>query len=265
VLAATIMRPHLYTILLLLNFTFHAKSQTDDREFKKWQYFNVPSNEDTVYSYNLCDTNWIVYKKNKLLLTRQMGDTTDWEYLPFKTPTPKSYSKMEEFSGKKSFIKVNDGYLVAFWRGEFGASMFWFSDDGTSNYKIPGASAVQFISRDGEIFAINGLDHLNMSSGRILKISKVNDKWVASTYVELPFAPYTILLDSKNEFIVVMSNNLIRVNKNKRIKTILKTDFWQGLYPTSSVIEYDNVYIGMRKGIYQFNLRTKESKWLLPQ
>lgn len=202
---------------------------------------------------------------NNKVFVREMMDTVDRTYLPFKTPTPKSYSKMEEFSGKRSFIKVDDGYLVAFWRGEFGASMFWFSDDGTSNYKIPGASAVQFISRDGEIFAINGLAHLNMSSGRILKITKVNDKWVASTYVELPFAPYTILLDSKNDFIVVMSNNLIRVTKKKKIRTILKTDFWEGLYPTSSVIEDDNVYIGMRKGIYQFNLGTRESKWLLPK
>ena len=194
-----------------------------------------------------------------------MGDTTDLEYLPFKTPIPKSFSKFEEFSGKKSFIKVNDGYLVAFWRGEFGGSMFWFSNDGTSQYKIPGASAIQFLSRNDEIFAIDGLDHLDMSSGQILKITKVNDKWVANTYVELPFAPYTILLDSKNDFLVVMSSNLIRITKKKRIRTILKTDFWQGLYPTSSVIEDNNIYIGMRKGIYQVNLVTKETKWLLPQ
>ena len=259
------MKPYFYIALLLIHLFFQSKSQTYSREFKKWKHFDVPTNEDTVYSYNLSDSNWIVYQKNNLLLTRLMGDTTDRDYLPFKTPPPKSYSKMEEFSGKRSFIKVNDGYLIAFWRGEFGASLFWFSNDGTSYYKIPGASAVQFISRDGEIYAINGLAHLNMSSGRILKITKISDKWVANNYVELPFAPYSILLDSNNDFIVVMSNNLIRVTKRKKIKTILKTDFWQELYPTSSVIEGDVIYVGMRKGIYQFNLRTRNSKWLLPQ
>ena len=149
-----------------------------------------------------------------------MMDTVDRKYLPFKTPTPKSYSKMEEFRGKRSFIKVDDGYLVAFWRGEFGASLFWFSNDGTTYYKITGASAVQFIKRGNEIFAIKGLAHLTMSSGTLLKISFENDKWTASKYLELPFAPYAVSLDSNNDFIIVTSDNLIKVNHKKQIKTL---------------------------------------------
>lgn len=194
-----------------------------------------------------------------------MMDTVDRISLPFKTPTPKSYSKTEEFSGKKSFIKVKNGYLVAFWRGEFGASLFWFSNEGSTYYKVNGASAVQFIKRGNEVYAINGLAHLNMSSGSILKISFENKKWVASDYLELPFAPYAISLDSNNDFIIVTSNNLIKITRKKGIETLLKTDFWQGLYPTSSVIEGDYIYIGMRKGVYKFNLRTKASEWLLPK
>jgi hypothetical protein len=245
--------------------SFVASSQSNIHYIENWKILSVPTNPDTVYSYNSSDSNWIVYQKNNKVFVREMMDTVDRTYLPFKTPTPKSFNKLEEFSGQRSFIKVNDGYLVAFWRGEFGASMFWFSDDGTSNYKIPGASAVQFIKRDNEVYAINGLAHLSMSSGSMLKISYENDKWIASEYLELPFAPYTVLLDSNNDFIIVTSDNLIKVDRKRRIKTLLKTDFWQGLYPTSSVIENGNIYIGMRKGIYKFNPRTKDSKWLLPK
>lgn len=256
---------HFYIIFLLNLVSLSSKSQSYSRMVKDWAYLDVPTNKDTVYSYNLSDTSWIVYHKNSLILARQLGDTTDREYLPFTTPVPKSYSKMEEFSGKRSFIKVSDGYLIAFWRGEFGASLFWFSNDGTNNYKIPDAGAVQFISRYGEIFAINGLAHLSMSSGRILKIIQENGKWIAQNYVELPFAPYTFSLDVNNDFIVVTSDNLVKVKKNKKIKTLQQTDFWGGLYPTSSVIDGDEIFIGMRKGIYLYNFRTKKSKWLLPQ
>jgi hypothetical protein len=264
-LAATMKKLSFYIIFLLVQASLTSRSQTYSRVVNNWMHRDVPTNQDTVYSYNLSDTNWIVYHKNATILARQMGDTIDRDNLPFKTPVPKTYSKMEEFSGKRSFIKVHDGYLVAFWRGEFGASLFWFSNDGTNYYKITGASAVQFISRHGEIYAINGLAHLNMSTGRIFKITQNNDKWVAQNYLELPFAPYTVSLDSNNDFIVVTSDNLIKVNKKKKIKTILSTDFWQGLYPTSSVINGDNIYIGMRKGVYLFNFRTKKSKWLLPK
>jgi len=250
-------------------FFFHvssvASSQSNIHLIGNWKALTIPTNEDTVYSYNSSDTNWIVYQKNNKVFVREMMDTVDRTYLPFKTPAPKSYSKMEEFSGKRSFIKVNDGYLVAFWRGEFGASLFWFSNEGTTYYKVNGASAVQFIKRGNEIYAINGLAHLSMSSGSLLKMSFENNKWVASEYLALPFAPYAISLDSNNDFIIVTSDNLIKVNSKKQIKTLLKTDFWQGLYPTSSVIEGECIYIGMRKGVYEFNLRTKVSKWLLPK
>jgi hypothetical protein len=255
----------LYFTIFFFHFSLVASSQSNIHFISKWKVLNVPTNEDTVYSYNSSDTNWIVYQKNNKVLVREMMDTVDRTHLPFETPTPKSNSKMEEFSGKRSFIKVNDGYFVAFRRGEFGASLFWFSNNGTTYYKVNGASAVQFIKRGSEVYAINGLAHLSMSSGSLLKISFENNKWVASKYLELPFAPYAVSLDSNNDFIIVTSDNLIKVNGDKQIKALLKTDFWQGLYPTSSVIEGEFIYIGMRKGVYKFNLRTKASKWLLPK
>ncbi|HPN58240.1 MAG TPA: hypothetical protein PLU11_03665 [Chitinophagaceae bacterium] len=258
-------RHFLYFIYFLFCLSIVVSSQSNFPAFENWKYSKVPTNPDTIYSYNLDNSNWIVYRKNDNIRVKEMMDISDREYLPFKTPTPISYSKMEEFTGKRSFIKVTDGYLVAFWRGEFGASLFWFSDDGTRYYKINGASAVQFIERNGEIYAINGLAHLDMSNGILFKIDRENNKWVANKYLELPFAPYAVSLDSNNDFIVVTSDNLIKINRKKRIKTLLKTDFWQGLYPTSSVIEGEYCYIGMRKGVYKFNLRTKDSDWLLPK
>lgn len=263
--SVTMKKYFLYYFFYIFYFSFAATGQINIRSFENWKKLKVPTNEDTIYSYNSSDSNWIVYHKNNKVLVREMMDTVDRISLPFKTPTPKSYSKMEEFSGKKSFIKVEDGYLVAFWRGEFGASLFWFSNEGSTYYKVNGASAVQFIKRGNEVYAINGLSHLSMSSGSILKISFENKKWVASDYLELPFAPYAISLDSNNDFIIVTSNNLIKITRKKGIETLLKTDFWQGLYPTSSVIEGDYFYIGMRKGVYKFNLRTKASDWLLPK
>ena len=41
--------------------------------------------------------------------------------------------------------------------------------------------------------------------------------------------------------------------------------FWGHLYPTSMVIQNDVVYVGMRKGVYKFDLATRKEEWLLPE
>ena len=40
---------------------------------------------------------------------------------------------------------------------------------------------------------------------------------------------------------------------------------WGFLYPTSMVIQNDVVYVGMRGGVFKFDLTTRKEEWLLPE
>jgi len=139
------------------------------------------------------------------------------------------------------------------------------------------------VKRDDKIYAIAGLAHLTTSKGSIIEIEKKKKKWVATEYLKLPTAPVAIQLDSKGNFIVVTfgtnwsfekagnyvinaTPGLFSIDRNANIDILVKNGMWGDyLYPSSMVIQNDVVYIGMRKGVYKFDLATKKDEWLLPE
>ena len=118
---------------------------------------------------------------------------------------------------------------------------------------------------NNKIYGIEGLAHMFSSRGSILEIDKLVGKWVTNDYLKLPTAPNACRLDSKNNLIVVTSSSLLSIDSNKIIKIIIKKGIWDPyLYPRSMVIQNDIVFIGMRKGVFKFNLLTNQEQWLLP-
>ena len=119
--------------------------------------------------------------------------------------------------------------------------------------------------RDNKIYAIEGLAHLSMSEGSIVEIKKDNGKWTSKEYLKLPSAPEAIELDSKNNFIIVTSSSLLSIDNYNHIDTLIATGMWDSyLYPNSLVNQNDILFIGMRKGVFKYNLLTKKDEWLLP-
>ena len=123
---------------------------------------------------------------------------------------------------------------------------------------------VQFIKRDSSIYAIEGLAHMGSSDGGIVELKKNNGNWTITDYLRLPFAPYAAQLDVKNNLVIVTSDNLISIDRNRNVDTLIKQGFWADLYPTSIVIKDNIVYIGMRQGILKFNLLLKRPEWFMP-
>jgi hypothetical protein len=165
--------------------------------------------------------------------------------------------------GKISMLKVDDGYLVGFYRGEWGGSLFWFSKDGKKYYQISDDELVQFIKRNGKNYAIQGLAHLGMSEGGVIKIEKINGKWKSKEYLKLPTAPDAIALDN-DDFIIVTSKSLLKVDNNIKISVLIDRAVWyNGLYPNSIVVKKNIVYAGMRAGVFKYNLTTNKQNWLL--
>jgi len=240
--------------------------------------------------YNSAENDWIVYlDKNEIRVIDDRSYTYKQNLSNKKLPF-----KIEQ-SGLIGVVQVKDGYLVAFNRGEWGGGLYWYSKNGKNNNEIVGSifsSPIQFIKQDNKIYAITDL---GLSCGNIIKIEKEQKKWIVEEFLKLPDAPCAIQLDSKDNMLVFTSSGLYSIDKEANLDTlaiklrhpitpiieielpndtlrIIKKSFevypkwlWGFLYPSSMVIQNNVVYVGMRGGVYRFDLSTKKEEWLLPE
>jgi hypothetical protein len=257
---------------------------------KNWKSYPVPALdevENNYSEYNHSPNNWIVYFDGDEIRVdgvRNYRGENPREKLPFEIKQSNSrwLNISAPLAGLIDVVEVADGYIVGFNRGEWGGELYWFSKNGKKRYKISGHQIVQFIERDNKIYAIEGLAHL-VTRGSIIEIDKKGKKWKAKGFLKLSTAPEAIQLDSKGNFIVVTfgtnwsfdergfvvinaTPGLFSIDREANVDTLVENGIWgDSLYPSSMVIQNDVVYIGMRKGVYKFDLTTKRDEWLLPE
>jgi hypothetical protein len=238
-------------------------SQVDYGLLKNWKIHEIPSNSDTLRKYNNSVNDWSVFIRNNTLTVIKRKQYDDQSILPFDVK-PKGDEK-SKMSGRISLIKVEDGYLVGFNRGEWGGYLYWFSKDGSNHYLISNDQVVQFINKKGQNYAIQGLAHLTMSEGSIIKIEKKNNKWLAHEYVSLPTAPEAIGLDIDDNFLIMTSKSLLKIEDNKKIQTLIGRGFWYDDLTTNSMVISNNIiYAGMTAGVFKYDLSNGKQEWLLP-
>jgi hypothetical protein len=277
--------------LIFLVISLSTFGQENLTFLKNWKSYPVPTTdevENNMQEYNHSENNWAVYFDEDEI---RVDDIRNYK-IDTRTKLPfiirQSNSNMINISaplaGLIDAIEVEDGYLVGFNRGEWGGELYWFSKNGKERYEISGHQIVQFIERDNKIYAIEGLAHLRLSGGSIIEIKKQKRQWVAKEFLKLSTAPRAIQLDSKGNFIVVTFGTnrsfdkksgsvninaipgLFSIDRNSNIDTLVKGAMWGDyLYPSSMVIQNDVVYIGMRRGVYKFDLAAKKDEWLLPE
>jgi hypothetical protein len=226
---------------------------------KNWNSYPMPSNADTLRKYDYSPKEWTVFIKNDQVHVTTALATNDQLKLPI------NIEQEADSKTKISFLSVDDGYLIGFYRGEWGGHLKWFSKDGKHNYLISDDEIVQFIKRDGKNYAIQGLAHMTISEGSIINIEKNNGKWGAKEYLKLPTAPDAIAIDRNNNFIIITSKSLLKVGTDSKIVTLKEKGIWYNqLYTNSMVIKDDVIYAGMRAGVYKYNLLNNKEAWLLP-
>ncbi|MFZ6643936.1 hypothetical protein ACO0LL_29695 [Undibacterium sp. TC4M20W] len=133
-----------------------------------WKEITVPASEEEreVWSYaaNYSEIAWRVYTEGTIVKaklddsnSRKAGRDTRFVIAAeplsdsLKTDTP--------------LMEVDDGWLVGFNRGEFGASLYWFSKDRKEHYKISNHHIIDFIKKVDGLYAIEGLAHRGSSEG----------------------------------------------------------------------------------------------------
>ena len=163
---------------------------------------------------------------------------------------------------------MDNGWLVGFNHGEFGAALYWFSGDGKHHYKISNDQIVAFFALPDGIYAIQGLSHMGFSCGSIITISRPTKAahWQAFRFVRLPFAPRTLVIRRDGTLLVTLSDSLVAVSPERRIDTLISDAPWSGLYPASSILLPDEsrLYIGMRQFVGEVDLTTNQLRLLVP-
>ncbi|QEC77342.1 SMP-30/gluconolactonase/LRE family protein [Mucilaginibacter ginsenosidivorax] len=181
--------------------------------------------------------------------------------LPFKADV----NKEDKITvGEVSYLKVDDGLIIGFNRGEWGGSLYWFTADGKKHYKISNDQVIQFTQKDGRNYAIQGLNHMGFSQGSIITIDKKNGRWTSNTYFKLPDAPEVFTTDNAGDFYIVTSSRILKINKSGKAVTLIADGFWsQGLYPNSVVVKDGILYAGMRGGVLKYEIKNNKQTWLL--
>jgi hypothetical protein len=117
-------------LLVILSTSLYA--QKDTTFLENWQSYPISVNKDTLLRDNY-SPGMVVYRDNgKIKAEREVY--RDVDDLPFKIIPLSNNSELDQFSGTRKVLKVADGYLVGYNRGEFGGSLFWFSADGKKYY-----------------------------------------------------------------------------------------------------------------------------------
>ncbi len=252
-------RVSLIFVFLFASCSFGQRFKKDTSKITSWKSHKVPKNQKEFLKYNYDLDGWNVFIENKVVKVKRFSTkTTD--------STLKALLNINK-DGKTdlSYIKGEDGYLVGLNHGEFGGEIRWYSNEGKIIKSKKGLKIRQFIKRDSEIYAIQGLNHMGLSYGSIITVRYSNKEYFPEEYLKLPNAPEAAILDSNNTFWIITSQSILSVKPDKTIQIILNHCFWQnGLYPNSIVLNNNVIYAGMRGGVFKYNLKTKKQEWLLP-
>jgi hypothetical protein len=161
-----------------------------------------------------------------------------------------SAERLPQFSAEgyedfpRRVVRVADGYLVAYNKGEWGGAIFWFSHDASSNYGISPEQVVHFIQRDEGLFALEGYSHMSTSYGSFIRLQQIDGKWTSSVVTKLPRAPGPFTTDGPHHLLVVAEDQLLRLSFSGEIETLHNAPGWYGRASSIVKDEQGVIYIG---------------------
>jgi len=183
--------------------------------------------------------------------------------IPFKIKPSKENSRFLGSKTSRTILKLDNGWLIGFDRGEWGGALYWFDQNGENSYEITNGNIKNIFKIENKIYVTEGLAHLGLNDGQILILSFENQKWSAKKYYNLEKVPYISELNKKNNLMIITSDKVLEFSiKKKEIKCLYK-GFWNILYPNSLVIKDSSCYVGMRGGIFKIQLDNPDKQeWL---
>lgn len=255
--------------IFLLTVGVHAAEPEYAPEVARWLEIAEPPDGDSdraawSFAADYAQLSWHVYLDES---ARPRAKLIDAPNDVSSDPAPFD-ARADGFRGAKRFREVDDGWLVGFNYGEFGAALYWFDRRGRNHYKVSDDQVVAFFRHSDGIYAIEGLAHLGISCGSVIRISRPapNAHWHALRVVRLPYAPSTVAVRRDGTMVIALSDSLVSVGPDHQVKTLIAEVPWQSLYPSSSILSPDesHLYLGMRQFVGEVDLTTNKLRLLIP-
>jgi len=186
--------------------------------------------------------------------------------LPFKIEPG---SALDGLAGERKSVRVDDGWVVSFNAGEFGAGVWWFSPDGARRDKLSGENVVDLVPTTSGLLAFEGLAHRGLTAGKVARLSRAADgRWRSETVLDLGHVPWAVTKDADGSLVVVTSDRLLRViPSTMKLEVILPHLPWGTAYPNSvAVAPSGTIYVGMRRYVAKVERAGTAYKlrWLVP-
>lgn len=207
---------------------------------------------------------WVVSLDDGRPMVHRRPDWREEESAPLPVPLPAGPLR-DGFSGSRKFLKVEDGWIIGFDKGEWGGSLWWFSPDGVRKLQLGEGRVPALIATTKGPVALEEVPR----EGRVVRLRKgAEGRWERDVLLNLEPWPYAIAEDADGSLLVATEDHLQRIDPNARRAEILSAStFWRGLYPNSMIVTPQGViYLGMRHGVARFDKAGSgcQIRWLLP-
>jgi len=250
--------------LIFLFFSISLFSQKPNLD--NWEKSNLPLG-DSLYKANNSTDDWIFEKiNNDWIINQRKFHRNNGDKLEIpKEIIEKNKKILNTYNGK--IKKVKDEYIVGLNDGEFGGGLYIVSQNGERITELNCCMRVQEIFEyNNKILAITGLSHLGLSYGNIIEIKKDNS-WSFKEVSKLIEAP-DFTIEHNNTRLIITDQHILKLNNKNEISTVLKSPFYWGmLYPSNALIDGNDIYLSMRKGILKIVSfeNNPEYEWYIPK
>lgn len=182
--------------------------------------------------------------------------------LPFEVPVG-AVSEQVRAYGPRVVLKLDDGWLAGFDRGEWGGGLVWFNEGGDSWSNVMDERVIHLAFVRGSVLVTsvtaNDISHVSRVSKQapwtITEIASIDGRAHAASIVDAGF------------LIVVTGTAVVRIEAPGEVETLASVDLTL-LFP-NSVVRRPNkdIYIGLRH--FVLRLAYRESRyvleWLVPE
>jgi len=132
------------------------------------------------------DLHWHVYLENGRVVAEATPDIIE-NHPPLPSFDPVMSDRYRGFSETWIAAPVDDGWIVAFDFGEWGAAVYWFSKDGSRQYEIADKLLNQFLFTPEGLFASSGFPDVLPSPTELIRFERNHQtsRWRATTLAKL--------------------------------------------------------------------------------
>lgn len=161
-----------------------------------------------------------------------------------------------------------DGQLVGLDHGEFGGSIAWEPKQGPPAMLVLQANPVAMARRGDDVFIAEGLAHLTINTGRVLRLHRQPGGWKVTPFADLGEAPSNAYRVDDDTWLILTHSGLVRLSlATGRSERVYRNDRWRGVYPNSVRPDGEGWVIGARHAVIRLRpvvIGGYMELWLLP-